>query len=420
MSEARRFSVDVGWNVASLAVVGAGGILVNMLVAGFLGAEALGVFNLVFAIYLVASQVAVGGLQHAVLSFGARRAEGEGVAPGLMASALALVAVPALLVAGVLVAAAPAISRAMASPAVATGLVLAAPGLFFFAWNKTLLMALNAARCMRSVAVFQALRYGLLLGGVAGFALAGKADWLPAGLTLAEVVLWIGLRVQVRRRVTDWSWHDVSAAWSRRLAGFGLRGFMTGVLGELNTRVDVIMLGLFVGNAEVGVYAFAALLAEGFAQLSYVVRQNMDPIFGKHIAAGTVEALPAITRRVRRIFVPAMAVGGVGLLAFYVAGCWWLRVDSLWREGGVALAILVGGVVVNAAYRPFAGHLMVGGRPGLYTVMMTGLVGLNAGLNRWLIPDYGMTGAATATAVTLVAEAVFLAVSARRLWKIWL
>ena len=44
------------------------------------------------------------------------------------------------------------------------------------------------------------------------------------------------------------------------------------------------MLGYFMSDTIVGIYSFASTFAEGFAQLSTVIRQNVDPIVGKCFA----------------------------------------------------------------------------------------------------------------------------------------
>ena len=53
---------------------------------------------------------------------------------------------------------------------------------------------------------------------------------------------------------------------------------MSGILTEVNTRVDILVLGYFHGDTLVGVYSFAAILAEGFSQLPMVVRRSIDPL----------------------------------------------------------------------------------------------------------------------------------------------
>ena len=49
------------------------------------------------------------------------------------------------------------------------------------------------------------------------------------------------------------------------------------VLIELNTKVDILMIGFFMGDYNVGIYSFAALFGEGFYQLLIVLQNVLNP-----------------------------------------------------------------------------------------------------------------------------------------------
>ena len=53
---------------------------------------------------------------------------------------------------------------------------------------------------------------------------------------------------------------------------------------ELNTRVDIIMIGIFMSDEKVGIYSFAALFAEGFYQLLIVLQNIMNPIMARQFS----------------------------------------------------------------------------------------------------------------------------------------
>ena len=70
------------------------------------------------------------------------------------------------------------------------------------------------------------------------------------------------------------------------------------MLSNVNTRVDIILLGYFVNDASVGIYSFPAVFAEGFGQISYMVKQNLDAIIGRLTAAKSTDQLRSLMRRV--------------------------------------------------------------------------------------------------------------------------
>jgi O-antigen/teichoic acid export membrane protein len=413
----RKFSRDVTWNLASLFVLGVAGVAINALIATFGGPAMLGVFNQVYAFHIVLSQLAVGGvhvsvLRHTALDAGRPDRLARLTPPALLATLAVAVPVSAAVWAGAGLA-----GRWMDSPGVAVGLRLAAPGLAVFAVNKTLLMYLNGLRHMRAFASFQALRYLLLLATVAAIMISRwPGDFLPLALTLSEAALLPPLLGFAIRKGFSLRPREESAVWFVRHLGFGSRGFLSGALMEMNTRVDVLMLGYFLPDAPVGLYSFAATLAEGLAQVPHIVRQNMDPILGRCFGDGVAARIPELTRRIRRVFVPAMASLTLAAVCAYPLVFLLFLPGERLAPSWLVFAVLAFGVTANAAYRPFLGILIQGGRPGTHTGLVLAVTFSNVALNAALIPPLGLAGAALATALALGVEALLLARLSRRLF----
>ena len=416
--EKNKFNRDVLWNIGSLGILGAGGLCINFIIIACRGPEALGVFNQVFAFYIIISQVAVGGLQFSALKHCSHAQDNPDECARIAASALMLVAGAACPICIVLFACRHLIGSMLESPPVAFGLTLAIPGMFLFSLNKVLLMVLNGLRHMRAFAVFQSLRFVLILSGVGILIFCSyPAGFLPLSLSAAELLLFVLLLlyINIRLFILRISAAPETAAWFRRHLSFGFRGFLSGVLIEMNTRIDVLMLGYFMSDAMVGIYSFASTFAEGFAQLTTVIRQNVDPIVGKCFADGNREKIRDIARKVRTTFFPIMLILGGALTALFPllliitgtpAGSW-----------GV-FAILTGGIVIASGYNPFIALIMQGGRPGTFTLLIAGTVMSNIVLNYCLIPVLGIYGAASATAFVYVLEACMVILLAKRLFGI--
>lgn len=412
----RRFARDVLWNIGSLGVLGLTGMLLNAFIMRVYGPQALGSFNQVFAFFIVSSQFAVGGIQFSALRHCSHVSDDLPQCARITVSAMLLVGLGGGGLSLATFACRNLVGELLASPAVATGLALMAPGLLFFSLNKVLLMTLNGLRHMRAFAVFQSLRFIFLMAGVVGMSILEiRAALLPAALTLAELVLFV-IQSAYLCHLLPLMQSPFSAAlrpWYPRHVAFGLRGFMSGALIELNTRVDVLMLGLFMTDRLVGIYSFAAVFAEGFAQLTIVIRQNLDPIIGRAFAQGRLDDISEAARSVRRRFWPGMtalgllAMGGFPLVIILFAS----------RQGGWAswpvLCILVAGVVFSAGYRPMSGVFIQGDRPGTYTLIIAGTATVNIILNLLLIPWLGLYGAATATATAFSLESLAVYLLAR-------
>src|SRR5690606_21454250 len=109
-----------------------------------------------------------------------------------------------------------------------------------------------------------------------------SAAQLPVIWTFAEgallLVLLVELVVTVRlARAAGW------IAWARRHLDFGARGVLATLAFEVNTKLDVWLLGISVSNAEVGIYALASAVYEGVMQLAIVLQNLVNPVLARQI-----------------------------------------------------------------------------------------------------------------------------------------
>jgi O-antigen/teichoic acid export membrane protein len=397
----RELKIDLLFNYAALGMLALGGFAMNLIVVRFAGEKGLGVFNQIYAIFITASQLAVGGVHLSVLRSVAQLSDPGPEAPRVIASGLAL-----SLASGVAVAAIVAVtrgfwSRTLGSPAVAEGLLFAAPALVLFSLNKTLLAALNGSKRMRVFAVLQALRFGVLVTVLAVLAWRGQsAAQLAASFLCAEAVVFAAAAASLAFR-TPLRFRDVDREWLIKHARFGAQGVSSGVLIELNTRVDVLVIGLYWTDEHVGRYSLAAIFAEGLYQCLVVLRNQMNPVLAKLWAVGAKDELLALVRRAWRYVYPGIVLAylaALGVLALL------LRHGFAVTEPNRALlcfAILGLGVVIVAGFVPFDGLLLLAGKPAHYTLFTFSIVLSNAALLFALVPRFGIEGAAAATGLAL-------------------
>jgi O-antigen/teichoic acid export membrane protein len=408
-----KFNQNVLWNLASLGFLAVGGVVINILVITLRGAAALGIFNQVYAIYIVLSQLGVGGIQYSVLTYVAYAQDDRPQCSDITLSALVLVAFLTLGVCLIAWQLAEPVGQLLGSPAVAEGLRLALPGLLFFSLNKVLLNVLNGLQLMRAYAVFRSLRFILIPLGVILIVLFDYPDsHIAFSLTFAEAALFVALVIYVYAVALPLRRPMQLARHMKTHISYGVRGVLSGVLLELNTRVDVLMLGYFTTDRLTGIYSFAAMLAEGFGQIPLALRWNIDPLLGQYFSTGETHKITQLARSVRRMAGPLMVAGCLVAVLLYPLGArLFLSVDRAisWQ----IFAIIMLGVAINAIYRPFGGILLLGGRPELQTVFIIGLVLLDALLNLIFIPLLGIRGAALVTMGTYIFEAAGIVLFAR-------
>jgi O-antigen/teichoic acid export membrane protein len=421
--EEERLRRDIGWNLVSVVLLGVVGLGLNFVIGGGWGAEALGSFTLVTIPFFAFAVTGACGLQYSVLRAIAEQPEDRDRVAVITVGAIVPGLVLAALVTVLFVALRHAMGDLLDSAAVTEGVLWAAPGLFCFAVNKIILGVTNGLRRMRAYAIYTSLRYTLIAAGLAlarGFDI--HADHLPAIWTFAEGVLLLVLVVELamtvrlargfRARTADGAnW----LIWSRRHLDFGARGVLATLASEINSKIDVWLLGVALPDDKVGVYSLASALYEGSTQIAVVLQNNLNPIIARALANDDRPAVAALVRRVRRYFVPGMVAISLVSVALYPIAIPMLLGDPRFAEGAAAFGIMMAGIAIASPYLPVNQILLMANRPGWYTVTVVGLLAVNFFSCLALIPVIALEGAAIATAASMVASAVMLIVVSRRL-----
>ena len=408
------FHAGIAWNVASLFVLAVAGIALNALIARLYGSAMLGVFNQVLCAYILFSMAAAGGINYSLLASIAESPRDSARVASAVVGALLPTIILATIVTALFYGSRHWIADRLQSEGIAIGMRAATPGLFFFALNKQLLAVVNGLRRMRAFAIYQALRYVLILGGfVIGWQTALAGEQLSFVWSFAEGILFVVLAIEVGIQV---AWRSATNImhWSRTHLIFGSKSVVSAMLLELNAKVDIWMLGLWLDDASVGVYSFAANLAEGFYQLIIVLQNNFNPLMANLIARGERIELEAMISKSRRWIVPAFAATALAAALIYPWTMPLLKGPEF-ADSGVSFAILVGAIGALAAWLPFGNLLLMAKHPAWNSLLMALVVGVNVAVNALLIPKLGIAGAAVGTATAFVAFALLLKLFVRRL-----
>ncbi|MBI5364277.1 MAG: polysaccharide biosynthesis C-terminal domain-containing protein [Planctomycetes bacterium] len=407
--EKRRFDTAVVWNVASLAVLGVSGILLNYLIGKQYDEAALGVFNQALAAYIFFSQLAVGGINASTLRAIAEEQGNAKRIASIVLGAYAPTLVLATLTTVLLWFARFAIADWLDSPATAVGIAAITPGLFFFALNKVGMAVANGRQRMRAFAVYSALRYALILLALVGFLVLdperARGNQIAFVFSFSEAVLFLVLLVEVVPVVRS-SGREPWRGWAREHLRYGVKSAASGVLLELNARVDVLMIGHFMADRFVGIYTIAAMVAEGVYQLLVVLQNVYNPILARELGAKRFDALLATVKRGRRRTYAALAAVGVVAVLLYPhvvefafgGGTGATEQATAFAASWVPFCWLMLGIVLASGYIPFAQTLLMANRPGWHTLYMVLTVLINVIGNWILIPIWGLPGAALSTA----------------------
>jgi O-antigen/teichoic acid export membrane protein len=409
---------DVLWNLVPVGLLAVVGLGLNFVIALRWGSEALGVFNLVTMAVFCLAILGAGGLQFAVLRAVAEAPDDRDRVAAVVAGAL----VPNLVLAGLATALALLLRRPIGdlldSPAVAEGLLWATPGVFCFSINKVLFGVVNGLGRMRAFAVYTSLRYLFIaasLGLAAALELTGAhlaLVWTITEGALLFILTGELLATVALRRGRGW------IAQARAHLHYGARGVVATLGVEVNSKLDVWMLGVALPEDQVGIYALASTLYEGLLQIAVVLQNNVNPLLARSLATGEKTRAEELVRKMRRWLFP-VTLGVCGLSALlYPFTIPTLVGDPAFADATVPFAILMAGTVLASPNLPFASLLLMAARPGWHTVYVLASVATAFVADLALIPSFGATGVALGTAIGLVASSVLLSVLAR--WRLGL
>lgn len=260
--------------------------------------------------------------------------------------------------------------------------------------------ALVLQRLLGCVLAVAAMVGGLGLVGLAAAYLTGT---LTGAVAVALAVRRLGVRLDRRGLSRD------------ALRSFASGSVLVGVHSVASMalfRLDAVLLGVLVSDAEVGTYAAAYRLLETVLFVAFAVSRAVFPVL-------SAEATPA---KVRYGLEQAVSVTALVYVPF--AAVLLLRPQALLdllygaeyaREGtGVLQLLALAPLLYGAAY--LAGYALIALAQTRRLLLVTaGATLLNLGLNVVLIPRDGAHGAAAATTLTFLAQAVALVVVLARL-----
>ena len=254
----------------------------------------------------------------------------------------------------------------------------------------------------------------IALGVAAVFAVDGRPSAGQATLvtTLAVVVV-SAVQALVLRRVPGRKRRDVEPAYEPRAwVRVSMPLFFVSSLNLVFQRVDVLLVGLFLGAREAGVYAVAFRTAALASILQTAMNTTVAPRISKLFWSDRRDELEAtVLRAIRLIILPSLVLTVV--LVVFGGPLLSLFGDSF-RDGRSALAVYAVGQLVSVSNGPVGWLMNLTGHQTQSAIVN----GVSAGAclvgYLVLIPTLGIVGAAAANAGAVVLKNVWSNAVVRR------
>lgn len=269
---------------------------------------------------------------------------------------------------------------------------------------------LNGAQRFREYNVVLLTQYGstsvalmVALLAMRGSTMAAVTAWTVSTVVTAAVAVVCVMqlaRFSIRFR----------AATLRKLLRFGLISYFSSLSSFANYRLDVLIVNLFAGARQVGLYA----VATGLAEIVWYLPNAAGIVLAPKVASSDPDAADRMTEQVCRV-VTVLAVILAGVLAVFAPFVVVLFFGSAFAESVWGVWFLLPGIVTFSVARVLSMYLL--GRNRLKVDLVASLVGLvmTLALDFALIPHFGFRGAAIASSIAYTCSmAVDLAWLSRR------
>lgn len=270
------------------------------------------------------------------------------------------------------------------------------------AWRGVLarLLALLAISALRLLGI-------ALAWPVAAFAVFIGLEYVLLGITFLWIYHYAGGRVQRWQFSRARAKYLLQRSWPMLLSGLGLM---------LYTRIDQLMLGELVDDHAVGLYAVASQFAEAWWFVPNAIGTALFPLLIQ-----LHSAQPAVFRQRFQYLLDGLFVLGIAL-AIVVT----LLADPLihwlygpaYAESANILSLYIWAMSFIFLRTAIARWCLL--ENALKFFMFSQLAGaaLNIGLNLWLIPQYGVMGAAWATIIAYFSSVYLILFLYRPMWPL--
>jgi O-antigen/teichoic acid export membrane protein len=393
---------DVQWAFISLAISSLVHLLLRVVLGRELGASGLGLYTLVFTIYMFGMQFAAFGIGAALTKYVAEHSENakkirEFVSSGLIGS------FSSGLIMGVLLYL---FSNVIAinifhSPEMVHLLKITAVCFPFIALQKTALGTLNGLRKMNYFALVN------IVQNVSVFALSiilvilFKMNVTGAVLGFVAPTIFVSLFslyfikdfFEVPSKLFD--------TVSRELSWFGFYVVLTNSVGLILVQIDSLLIGYFMDEIEVGYYAVAVVLVQGITLLPGAIQRVTIPAIATYHGKGEYESIRKLIKNVMfktflvTVFLATLlAIFGKFLIIFLFT--------EEFLPAYIPLLILLGAFSIRASVISIGGALSSIGKVNIEFRISVLCAIINVLLNVVLIPKFGIIGAASATAISLI------------------
>ncbi|MBT9145298.1 MAG: Stage V sporulation protein B [candidate division WS2 bacterium] len=395
---ARKFAFDVSWVFLSQIITLATGFLLSVILGRFLGAAPFGLFTMTFTIYTIASLVGEMGIPPAIVKYVAEFKENKEKLNIFVSCGVVNSVIFGAIAGAVLFTLSNTLANIFNMPELAELIRIIAFSLPFLVVNNMLIGLLNGLREMKSYSLRTVIRSSLLLSLTilfvgSGFGIEGAV----LALLLSEVGT-LFLLIFISRNFFSFVIRDYMKT-TKELVGFGSQLFLASAIYMVNTYTDTLLVGFFLTDKDVGIYAIAIALSKVFLVIPGSMSAITYPAISEYNSKGSHEAIENLINKSMKYSLIILSTLGV-LIIFFSKHIILLLFKPEFLPAVTPITILILGMIFFGSMSSVGAAFSAVNRPDIPFKLNLFAVVVNLSLNIILIPILGITGAAIATATS--------------------
>lgn len=395
----QKFTIDTIWNLASTLILAVSGILMNVIIGNKFNSEGLGIFNQSLSIYGVLSIIAVFGINSSVLKYSAQHKDNRTTCNELLTASIIFTTILSTSLTILFFLTIPFLPYFTKNPDLLLTTRLIIFGIPFFSLNKVLLGFLNGLRKMKGYAIFQSLRWILVILFIITITDLKKSVVLVAlSFPLTELLLLILLFIYIKSFFNfNFNFNfNINKLWIKKHINFGSKSVFINSISELNDKTDILIIGFFMSNYYVGIYSFASSIAKGLLMFSSVVQLNFNPIISNLWENKNIVKLNQYIQKIKKItlLLTIPIISGAALV--YPIFVNLFMKNKSFIESFFVFYILLIGICFLSIFYWASSLLTMTGHPEEQLKITVIVFIFNIVANSILIPVFGINGAAIA------------------------
>lgn len=393
---------DVQWSFISLVTASFSHLLLRIVLGRELGPSGLGLYTLVFTIYMFGMQFAAFGIGAALTKYIAQYHDDlpkirEYVTSGVLGSIVSgtVFGVILYMFSGIIS------IQFFHNPEMTDLLKITAFCFPFIAMQKVVIGTLNGMRKMKWFAFVNIVQNVSVM--VVSIALVMMLDMGVRGAVIGYVVptILIGVLSFTLIRGNFSINMGILRIALREISWFGFYVVLANSIGMINTQIDSLMIGHFMSATDVGYYAVAVLFMQAITLLPQAVQRVTNPSIARYYGKkdyGNIRSLIKETMFKISLITIVIAL----FLAIFGKILIGIIFTNEFLPAYIPLLILLIGYSIYAAFVSVGTCLSSIGKVQIVFRISLVCAILNTLLNIILIPRFGLLGAASATSISLV------------------